>query len=431
MKKSAENRVVLDKAAEVSAAKTKLILEAEALAKSDLMEYKLCDRKCVCTTDECKWLHYGICNEVTCGALIPPMASCTSDICKRARQQEKKRKADEKKTEDAANKVAFAACKKAHDEFGTETLNCPCNLDDMLTMCKWAGWAICSTPPCDVLVPPLTLCKKRACAAFRKSQPAVSKRKPVTRKPSQKKKRRSTQSSAQQFSDSSEDDDTDAKVTPRKSIPRKSSVRSIPVRGTVYDSETSVSEDESASDLDLHDEDDPDPAQLSPDPAPRISLQRDATVTLPDTYEVEKILSGPREDGKFRVKWVGFAMKDCTWEPQKNLPSTVFDEYYTPRGSSDETSDESGDDRPIHMSIPKKVATHANPPDYDECLREYVEEALNVRRQKIADAAQPRVPPRRNPRITPLVAKRTTFESRRLGLRLRTGRAQNDKSPKK
>jgi hypothetical protein len=162
-------------------------------------------------------------------------------------------------------------------------------------------------------------------------------------------------------------------------------------------------------------------------------MQREKTVTLPDEYEVEKILSGPRADGKFRVKWVGFSMRECTWEPEMNLPPACFDEYNNGKACSDE----SGDDQPIHMSIPAKKNTtppkvktgptqQANPPDYDECLRLFVEEALNVRLQKIADAARARVSPPRQPRFVPVPATRTTFESQRQGLRRRTGLAQID-----
>ena len=192
------------------------------------------------------------------------------------------------------------------------------------------------------------------------------------------------------------------------------------------DSETS--DDDAAPDLYSA------PEEESPAKKP-VPMQRDETVTLPDEYEVEKILSGPREDGKFRVKWFGFSMKDCTWEPQNNLPLTCFDDYYDNRGSSAESSDESGDDKPIRLSIPTKKKTnppkattgpaqHPNPPDYDECLRQYAEEAENVCRQKIADADKAPTFPRRVHRIIPVVATRTTFQSHRTGLRLRKGRKQ-------
>jgi hypothetical protein len=421
MKKSAESRVVLNKAAEVSAAKTKSVLEAEAKTKLDMLEYKLCRRKCVCTTDECKWLHYSICEEVTCAALLPPMASCRSDICKRARLQEKKRKVEEKQNLDAANKISFAACRKAHAAHGTRTITCPCNLAAMedievepVTKCKWEGWSICSNPPCDVLVPPMGLCKKRACAAYRKSQPAIPKRKQARKTTA--KKRPLAQSSAHQFSDSSEDEDTDAEVTPRKRIPRKSSARLVPVKPAVLDSGTSSSEDVPGPEIDFDKEDDP-----APDPVPAIPLQRDKTVTLPDVYEVEKILEGPREDGKYFVKWVGYSMNECTWEPETNLNLACFDEYFAT------TSEKSGDDQPIYKTLPAKtkepvpVKKINTPPAETSPLA--AQEPEKASPQKEAPDATPRASPARRSRLVPVVATRTTFESRRTGMRQRKGRA--------
>jgi hypothetical protein len=215
-------------------------------------------------------------------------------------------------------------------------------------------------------------------------------------------------------------------------MPRKSSARRKPVLPPQLDSsDSSSSDDGEAPQLELESEDES-PAKVT------VPMQRDKTVTLPDEYEVEKILSGPRADGKYRVKWVGFSMKECTWEPEQNLTPACFDEYNNNRDSSDE----SGDDQPIHKSIPRKKKTtppkpktaapeQANPPDYDECLRQYVEEADNVRLQKIADVQKARRPPRRVHRIIPVVATRTTFDSQRGGLRRRTGVAQIEKFPKR
>jgi hypothetical protein len=38
-------------------------------------------------------------------------------------------------------------------------------------------------------------------------------------------------------------------------------------------------------------------------------------------YEVEKLLQSRMRDGKkeFKVKWKGFPLSDCTWEPLKNI----------------------------------------------------------------------------------------------------------------
>jgi hypothetical protein len=147
-------------------------------------------------------------------------------------------------------------------------------------------------------------------------------------------------------------------------------------------------------------------------------------MTLPDVFQVSHIVSGPRKsDGKYEVKWMGYQSDENTWEPRKNLPDSCFNEQLS--------SDESGDDQPLvemvlqqrkeHVVDEAEVLRLANEA---EVLRLELEEADNVRRQKLHDAAvlASRLPPPRTPRITPQTATRTTFESNRDGMRPKTNR---------
>ncbi len=44
-------------------------------------------------------------------------------------------------------------------------------------------------------------------------------------------------------------------------------------------------------------------------------------------YLVEKLLESRIQDGKleFRVKWEGFPLSDCTWEPLKHVANLKSD----------------------------------------------------------------------------------------------------------
>ena len=42
---------------------------------------------------------------------------------------------------------------------------------------------------------------------------------------------------------------------------------------------------------------------------------------MSDEYEVEKIVDKRVKNGKveYKIKWAGYSMDECTWEPLKNL----------------------------------------------------------------------------------------------------------------
>lgn len=44
-----------------------------------------------------------------------------------------------------------------------------------------------------------------------------------------------------------------------------------------------------------------------------------------DIFEVEKLLNRRKEKGKtlYRVKWLGYDMKEATWEPVENLSDVM------------------------------------------------------------------------------------------------------------
>jgi hypothetical protein len=334
------------------------------------------------------------------------METCLSEVCRALRKKNKKKDLEAKAHAEARNFVLFNACNQCHLRNGTHPLTCPCNFAAMedievepVTKCKWEGWSICSNPPCNALLEPLKLCRKRQCSTWRKNNP-LPKRKPQPRK----RTKRSVASSAQQFSDSSEDDDSDTEITPRKRLPRKSFARSLPRKAALLDgSATSSSEDGVDMEMDLS------PEKSAP-------LQKDPTVTLPEWYTVEEIIEGPRAlDGKYLCSWVGYPASQNTWEPRDNLPDSCFVE-----GAGQTCSDESGDDRPLYrmlnpVSPPFPPPSHTAPEDIQD-------KTPPPSPEKAPEEPPPRTTPRRTSRIQPETATRTLFESNREGLRTRTGR---------
>jgi hypothetical protein len=353
------------------------------------------------------------------------MKPCNTEICRAIKLKKRKEDAEAKKMQYASDKAAFMLCKAAHDTNGTRMLTCPCNdaaRDDIevppVRHCKWEGWHICTNPPCDVLLKPMTSCKRRACQQFRRSQglaTAQRPRKPRT-KPAQK-KQKVIPSSKMYDSDTSSANETDSneEITPRKRLPRKSSARATPPKpAPLHGSETSDSDHDS---------------ELATEPLPpaspklqkKTTLTRAPTITLPQEYEVSEIVSGPRmSDGKYLVKWVGYESCDNTWEPRKNLPDNCFE-------NNTESTDESGDDQPL---VERLRADEVAAAKVLELKRLDVEEADNLRCQAIADAAslaratppKPALVAQRKSRIEPVVAIRTTYESKKGGMRPRTGR---------
>jgi hypothetical protein len=67
------------------------------------------------------------------------------------------------------------------------------------------------------------------------------------------------------------------------------------------------------------------PSQTAPPPPPPIDAKR-------NIYNVEKILDVKKIRGKLKwyVKWEGYSMEECTWEPKKNLKGAglALEEFY-------------------------------------------------------------------------------------------------------
>ena len=138
---------------------------------------------------------------------------------------------------------------------------------------------------------------------------------------------------------------------PRKALPRTSKRKTPPKPAPLDGSEKSSSDNESGFESEVAT-----PVKvLKKTPVkvskkkPPIALTREATVTLDGDYVVSEIVEGPRsKDGKYLVRWEGYGSDDCTWEPRANLPDDCF-------GDKDPSSDESGDDQPLHLSVMKPV----------------------------------------------------------------------------
>jgi hypothetical protein len=237
MVQAAKKRVVLKENAKQAAEKLLASEAAKKKAREHLLAYQLCMRQCVCPTEECTWQHYSICPENNCGALISPMSSCFSDICKPIKLAKKKALALKKKELEEANLNQFLECQAAHVANGRRMLTCPCNAEarediEIATFlsCKWDGCTICVNPPCNVLLKPRTTCKKRMCQTYRKQHNIQPAAKPRNKTARPAKKSKVVMSSARQHSDtsSSEDSDSATEPTPRKPLHRKSSARSTP-----------------------------------------------------------------------------------------------------------------------------------------------------------------------------------------------------------
>ena len=187
---------------------------------------------------------------------------------------------------------------------------------------------MCHNPSCGVLQLPLEYCKKRACAQYRKDNNI---RRPL--KPKQKRQVTSTK----QYSDTSEDEQSSGDITPRKKLPRKSSARSVPVKSPVSDSDSSSRDD----DDDMSQQSSPAVSVKSP----AVKLTRSGTQTLDGEFVVSKVLAGPgKKDKKYLVSWEEYGSEDNTWEPRANLPDECFNS----------SSDESGDNEPLHTQVIRK-----------------------------------------------------------------------------
>ena len=79
--------------------------------------------------------------------------------------------------------------------------------------------------------------------------------------------------------------------------------------------------------------------------SPPVKLTRSKTQTLDGEFVVSKVLEGPRKkDNKYLVSWEGYGPEGNTWEPRANLPEECFNC----------TSDDSGDDEPLHTQLIRK-----------------------------------------------------------------------------
>eukprot|EP01047_Picozoa_sp_COSAG01_P076916 COSAG01_NODE_13671_length_1550_cov_10.459683_2_plen_82_part_00 len=46
-----------------------------------------------------------------------------------------------------------------------------------------------------------------------------------------------------------------------------------------------------------------------------------------EEYEVECLLEQRASDGKYKVKWLGYAVEDSTWEPEENIGAWHLAEF--------------------------------------------------------------------------------------------------------
>ena len=357
MSKAAEKRKELTASAKQAEDKASDKAARAKKEADDLLQFRLCERQCVCSAETCQWSLHSICPAENCGALIYPLSQCTSEGCRLLKIQLNKQKAAEKKAKEVQDLVDFKICKDNIATFGREPLVCFCTAHVDTDICKWDGFAICENPPCQVLLPPMTFCRKRVCALYRKRSGTIPIA-PRKKRQAPKKKVAKKVTSARQFdSDSS----SAASDTPprRKAPPRRTSARSTPPKPAVLDgSGTSSSESESGSDRDV--ESPPKvkttPVKLGKKNAVKLVqknqkkvLTREPTLTLDGDYVVSEIVEGPRKkDGKYLVRWEGYGSDDNTWEPRANLPDECFED-------KEKSSDESGDDLPLHLTIAKPV----------------------------------------------------------------------------
>ena len=170
MVKAKEKRIELDANAVQAAEKATAAASRDKKKKEDLLQFQLCERKCICEDDTCKWEHHKLCSEDTCGALIYPMETCFSAICKALKQQRRKDDIEAKTAKDEKDMKDFHICRNNIALYGTEPLVCFCTAHDQdVVTCRWDGWEICANPPCTALVPPFKMCRKRPCAQWRKA----------------------------------------------------------------------------------------------------------------------------------------------------------------------------------------------------------------------------------------------------------------------
>jgi len=245
---------------------------------------------------------------------------------------------------------------------------------------------------------PLSFCKKRACAQYRKDnniqRPLKPKHKPKAKRQVPSAKRQA--SSAKQFSDTSEDEQSSGDVTPRKKLPRKSSARSAPVKPAVSDSDTSSREDN-----DMYHESSPAVSVKSPP----VKLTRSKTQTLDGEFVVSKILEGPRKkDNKYLVSWEGYGPEGNTWEPRANLPEECFNC----------TSDDSGDDEPLHTQLIRKSVVPE--PEIVKTAPPLTATFTTATSPILEPLVPPLILRKRTPRIQSVQATPPNFGGRKIGL---------------
>jgi hypothetical protein len=256
-------------------ANSKRALEAKKTA--DLLSYKLCQRKCACQEENCKWAYFTLCKEQGCGGLIEPLSSCVSSTCLKKRREAKKEEVKAKAAKQAADFKKYTNCQ--------EQCTCP------TAVCIWHKHRLCENPPCKVLLEEGANCRKRQCVKYRKDN-GIAAQKP---KPSS---------------------------TPRKKKSRLLTAKK-PTSAKKTDGVSSDSEDDNNSENAYNDSDSE-------------NQKSEPSEASASDYEIETIVSGPCRKrgpkyGKYEIKWLGYDTADNTWEPRVHIPDKTFAEYYAER----------------------------------------------------------------------------------------------------
>jgi hypothetical protein len=258
--------------------------------EDDKVAFLMCQRSCNCKTEECEWAHHKLCDD--CFRLRPPFTECTTKTCVAKRREEKKQAAEAAKVQAKQDLIDFKNGTRLQDH------------------------AICSNPPCQVLLAPGKRCMKRPCSKWRKENEA-----PVRR-------------SARDMHEASVNQMGTAAARPRRRTPRaaKSPERRSPSPDQAGEWEGTP----------------------SPQPNRRRGARRQPSPGSESEFEVDAVVAGPQSsDGKYQVKWRGYSPSQNTWEPEDAIPIEFIGRYKRTKKSaqSPPTSSDSDDDRPIHETL--------------------------------------------------------------------------------
>jgi hypothetical protein len=67
-------------------------------------------------------------------------------------------------------------------------------------------------------------------------------------------------------------------------------------------------------------------------------------------FQVEKIVDGPNDKSQFLIKWEGYPDDQNTWEPLKNLPEDMVEEYLTEIEREEEVKEEARAAKPAKVA---------------------------------------------------------------------------------